>query len=115
MDDFKQVIVVRSDLKMDKGKMSAQCCHASVESTLKSGKENICVWKDSHMKKVILKVKGLPELLKYKKLAEQAGLKTALITDAGRTVFNKPTITCLAIGPDEEKKIDAVTGDLQML
>ena len=32
MKEYKQVIVVRSDLKLDKGKLAAQCCHASILS-----------------------------------------------------------------------------------
>jgi len=36
---MKQVILVRTDLKMPKGKISVQCSHASVESVLKSSKD----------------------------------------------------------------------------
>ncbi len=42
-------------------------------------------------------------------------MATALIEDAGLTVFKKPTITCLAIGPDKEEKIDEITGKLKIL
>ncbi|MBI5391135.1 peptidyl-tRNA hydrolase, partial [Candidatus Woesearchaeota archaeon] len=42
-------------------------------------------------------------------------LKTALITDAGHTVVEPGTTTCLGIGPDDEKKIDLVTGILKMM
>ena len=48
-------------------------------------------------------------------MAEDIGIKTALITDAGHTVVEPGTITCLGIGPDEEGKIDAVTGELPLL
>ncbi|MBI5797585.1 peptidyl-tRNA hydrolase [Candidatus Woesearchaeota archaeon] len=112
---MKQVILVRMDLKMEKGKLSVQVAHAAVEATLASTKEAVKEWRKEGMKKVSLKVTDLREMMKYKKMAEEAGLVTALITDAGKTVFNKPTVTCLAIGPDSEKKIDSITGDLKML
>lgn len=112
---LKQVILVRADLKLPQGKMASQVSHASVESTLKSNKKLVKNWRDEGMKKVVLKVADKVELLKYKKEAEEAGLTTADITDAGHTVVEPGTMTCIAIGPDGEEKIDKVTGKLKML
>ena len=112
---YKQVILVRQDLKLDKGKMAAQVAHASVEAVLRSDKDIIKNWCDKGMKKVVLKVKSKEDLFKYKEIAKNNNLKTALITDAGRTAIEPGTKTCLAIGPDEEKKIDEVTGSLKMM
>ena len=112
---YKQVILVREDLKLDKGKMAAQVAHASVEAVLRSDKDIIKNWRAKGMKKVVLKVKNKEELFKYKEIAKNNNLKTALITDAGRTAIEPGTKTCLAIGPDEEKKIDEVTGSLKMM
>ncbi|MEK6907151.1 MAG: aminoacyl-tRNA hydrolase, partial [Nanoarchaeota archaeon] len=66
-------------------------------------------------KKVILKVKDEKELLNFKKLADKYKLVNALIKDAGRTEIPSGTITCLAIGPDEDEKIDKITGKLKIL
>ena len=112
---YKQVILVREDLKLPKGKLAAQCSHASVDSVIKSDKKLVEAWKKEGGKKVVLKVKDEKELLKYKQMAEDNGLKTALITDAGRTVLEPGTITCLGIGPDLEEKIDKVSGKLKMM
>ena len=112
---MKQVILVRQDLKMPKGKLVAQACHASVQATLKSNKGKVEEWEFNGMKKVALKVKDLSELKKYMGKAKAQKLKIALIKDAGKTVFNKPTITCLAIGPDTDEIIDSVTSDLKLL
>ncbi len=112
---YKQVILVRTDLKLPKGKLASQCSHASVEAMLKSHKDYISEWKKEGMKKVVLKVKDLDELIKYKQEAEDEGLVTGLITDAGKTVVEPGTVTCLGIGPDKEDKIDKVTGNLKML
>jgi len=110
---MKQVILVRQDLKMDKGKLSAQVAHASLEAALKSNK--LKQWKSKGTKKVILRVKDRIELLKYHKLAKQNKITNALIKDAGKTFFKRPTITCLAIGPDKEINIDKITKELKML
>lgn len=112
---MKQVILVRQDLKMSKGKMSAQCSHASVEAVLKSNKDKVEEWRSEGMKKVILKVKDEKELFEYKRLAEREKLTTALIKDAGLTEFKEPTITCLAIGPDSEEKINKITKNLKLV
>ena len=106
---------MRGDLKLPKGKLAAQCSHASVDATLKSDKKIVDLWKREGAKKVVLKVKDEKELFYYKELAEGIGLKTALITDAGHTVLEPGTITCLGIGPDFEDKIDKVSGKLRMM
>ncbi len=112
---YKQVILVRTDLKLSKGKMAAQCSHASVDAVLKSSKTKIDSWQKEGMKKSILKVKDKTELMEYKKKAGQLKLKTALIIDAGKTHLEPGTVTCLAIGPDKEKEIDKVTGKLKLI
>ena len=112
---MKQAILVRMDLKMDKGKLATQCCHASVETVLKSGNYMVNAWRAEGMKKIVLKVADKKELLELKKKAGSFNLVTDLITDAGLTFFKKPTVTCLAIGPDEDEKIDNVTKDLKLL
>jgi len=112
---YKQVIIVREDLKMSAGKIGAQCSHASVDAVMRSDKKKVAEWKKEGMKKIILKVKDEEELLKFKRLADEAGLVTALVRDAGETEVPKGTRTCLGIGPDEKNKIDKITGRLKIL
>jgi len=113
--DYKQVILVRTDLKLPKGKLASQVAHASVEAVLRSSKESVKAWRSEGMKKVVLEIADLQELYKYKQQAEDLGLITAVITDAGHTVVEPGTTTCLGIGPDAEEKIDKVTGKLKIL
>ncbi|MBS3127648.1 peptidyl-tRNA hydrolase Pth2 [Candidatus Woesearchaeota archaeon] len=113
--NYKQVILVRNDLKLSKGKMSAQVAHASVDAMLKSHKDDIKKWRDQGMAKIVLKVADEKELLSYKRRCEDAGLVSALIIDAGHTEIPPNTATCVGIGPDKEDKIDAVTGNLKMM
>lgn len=112
---MKLVVLVRMDLKMDKGKLAVQVGHACVDCVLNSNKNKVALWSDEGGKKVVLKVSGLAELKKFKKLAVKAGLVSCVIKDAGKTVFKKPTVTCLGIGPDKEGRIDEITKDLKIL
>ncbi len=112
---YKQAILVRQDLKMDKGKMAVQVAHASVDAALKSDKKKVQEWRDEGMKKIVMKVPDQKSLIKYMQMAKDIGLKTALITDSAKTFFKKPTTTALAIGPDLEEEIDKVTGSLKIL
>jgi PTH2 family peptidyl-tRNA hydrolase len=112
---YKQVILVRQDLKLPKGKMSVQVAHASLDAASKSDKELVENWKKQGAKKVALKVADEKELIKYLSMAEDAGLKVSLIKDAGHTVVEPGTITCLGIGPDLSEKVDKVTGNLKMV
>jgi len=112
---MKQVIIVRVDLKLPKGKMAAQVAHASTEAVLRSSKDKIRIWQMHGAKKIVLKAADEKELLDLQKKAKLHGLVTALITDAGLTVVEAGTITCLGIGPDKEELVDMVTGHLKMM
>lgn len=113
--ELKQVIIIRNDLKMPKGKLAAQAAHASVEAVINSDPKIVQQWTKTGMKKVVLKVETLDELKKYLVLAKNEGLKVGLINDAGRTFLAPGTTTALGIGPAESDKIDSVTGNLKML
>ena len=112
---YKQVILIREDLNLPKGKMAVQAAHASVEAVLKSDSDAVDKWKKEGMAKIVLKVKDEKELIKYFQQAKDSGLTASLITDAGRTVVAPGTKTAVAIGPDEGEKIDEVTGKLKIL
>ena len=112
---YKQVILVRQDLKLPKGKLAAQVAHASVEAAMASGKAAISHWRRGGQKKIVLKVASLEELETFQRLFREAGMVTALITDAGHTVVEPGTVTCLGVGPDEEKRIDTISGRLKMV
>ncbi len=111
---MKQVILVRHDLKLSKGKMAAQEGHACVEAVLRSDKATVKEWHSEGMKKIVLKVSDEKTLHQYAQLAKDSGLITAIITDAGHTHVAPGTVTCAAIGPADEKKIDRVVGELSL-
>ncbi|MFW6285790.1 MAG: peptidyl-tRNA hydrolase Pth2 [Nanoarchaeota archaeon] len=113
MNELKQVILIRKDLKLSKGKSAAQASHASVESVLKSDKNMISKWRMQGMKKIVLSVNDEKELFKYLQEAKDFNLITSLIKDAGRTEVKPGTPTCIAIGPDNEDKINVITEKLK--
>ena len=126
----KQVIVMRNDLNMRKGKMIAQGSHASmmflVESVLVAAQDpagsfhlDAGAWQwlaSGRMSKICVRVDSEPELLEVAAKAQAAGLPVHVITDAGLTEFGGvPTRTCAAIGPGAASRIDLITGHLKLL
>lgn len=133
MSEVKQVIVIRKDLKMRKGKMVAQGAHASLGSLLnffnkkeESGKIEYNVqfdkgsildsWLNGIFTKICVSVDSEEELDKIKEQCDALGIPCALITDCGLTEFHGvPTKTCLGIGPWYTEDIDKITGKLPLL
>jgi len=113
--EVKQVIVIRTDLEMGKGKMISQACHACLEAYKKASPKIKNLWKYFGYKKVILKVKSLEELMEIYEKVKKTKIPHALIIDAGKTQLEKGTITCLAIGPYYSEEIDKFTGNLKLL
>lgn len=120
----KQVIVVRKDLNMRKGKMVAQGAHASLGVVLEIQKlkrvgrvlSAYDAWIDGSFTKICVSVPSGEELLRIYNEALEADLPVKLITDAGHTEFHGvPTLTCLAIGPAWSDDIDKITGNLSLL
>ena len=128
-EDVKQVIVVRRDLKMRRGKEIAQGAHASgawlmeavADALRDDGTAQVAldpvasVWVTGSWRKVTLQVRSEEELLELHDAATALGLRSHLVRDSGRTEFaGVPTLTALAIGPDLAVEIDRVTGGLDL-
>lgn len=117
MASIKQVIVVRADLGMGKGKIAAQVGHACVmgaENVRRSHPEWFEKWW-SGQEKVVLKVNSEKELNEIKLAAIDLNLPWAEVTDAGHTQIAPGTFTCISIGPAPENLIDKITSDLKLL
>ncbi|XP_054718483.1 peptidyl-tRNA hydrolase 2, mitochondrial-like [Uloborus diversus] len=116
--DHKLVLVVQNGLKMGKGKVAAQCSHASVmayKSCAKSKPEVLKKWLQSGQRKVVVKVDDEEMLLRVAVEARNSGLITSLVCDAGRTQIPSGSKTVLGVGPGPESKIDKITGNLKLL
>ena len=121
MNGVKQVIVMRKDLKMRRGKEIAQGAHASMSFLAKKAllRESFTdaerAWLEGLFTKVCDRVESEEQLLNVARAAEQAGIRAEVVTDSGKTEFGGvPTRTCLALGPDLASKIDAITGTLEL-
>lgn len=114
---MKQVIILRKDLNMRKGKMVAQGAHASVIAAIEAqGSEEFDEWMNGGMTKICVGVDSEAELLDIYAQAQHARLTSALIQDAGHTEFGGvPTHTAVAIGPASVDQIDKLTGHLKLL
>lgn len=139
MYSSKQMIVMRRDLKMRKGKIAAQAGHACVTAVLMAlEKENrlnqirtdgsgvylvpsnmdataLSEWFDKGVAKICVYVDSEEELLEIDRKAKEAGIISALICDAGLTEFHgEPTYTCLALEPKSAEEVDKITNELPL-
>lgn len=112
--ELVQYIIVNTSLGMNKGKIAAQCAHASVAVLDKVDGETAAEWKLQGMKKIVLKVKTTEELLELFEKAKRK-LPCALITDAGHTQVEAGSKTCFACGPVEEKEGQKHFKELKLL
>jgi PTH2 family peptidyl-tRNA hydrolase len=128
----KQVIVMRRDLGMTRGKEIAQGAHASMAVLLNRSNRYIgfdgaaetriehwpelTEWLDSSFAKICVRVESEQELLDIIAKARAADLPVAEIRDRGFTMFHGvETLTCCAIGPVKSEVVDQITGHLKLL
>lgn len=125
----KQIIVIRKDLNMRKGKMVAQGAHASTSIVIEMEREWDAdygwsqhsqgkvyeQWSNDKFTKICVSVSSEEELLAVHEQAKKAGLLCSLIKDAGLTEFKEPTYTAVAIGPAMPEDVDPITGKLPLL
>lgn len=132
--DTKQVIVVRKDLNMRKGKLAAQVAHAAMTFLIDSDidravnkrgyfavtpSEEELAWltdPESAHAKVVVGIDSERELTDLCEKAEAEGMTVHKVIDAGRTEFNGvPTLTCAAFGPHRAERFQGVTDHLKLL
>lgn len=128
MGNVKQVIVVRTDLNMRKGKLASQVAHASMKFLVDNShserddvletclNEREVEWLNGSFTKIVVGVDSedaLNDLIMNAKLRD---VQVYSITDVGKTEFNVvPTLTCAAFGPDDEEALNPITGNLKLL
>ncbi len=116
-EELKMVLVVRSDLKMGKGKAAAQCSHAAV-AAYKAARAKCPAmlrrYERQGQAKVVVKAEGEEELLLAMATARSLGLVASVIADAGRTQIAAGSRTVVAVGPGPAETVDRVTGHFKL-
>ncbi|RHX96961.1 hypothetical protein DYB28_009041 [Aphanomyces astaci] len=117
-EPHKMVLVVRNDLKMGKGKVAAQCGHATLGAYKRAVKRTphaIECWETLGQAKVALKVESEEEMLELAGRAKELGLVHYIVVDAGRTQIAPDSKTVLAVGPASIGAIDKLTKHLKLM
>ncbi|KAM3513517.1 hypothetical protein MY11210_002804 [Beauveria gryllotalpidicola] len=123
-EECKLVLVVRTDLGMTKGKIAAQCSHATLacykaladspdpDST---ERKMLARWEKYGQAKIAVQVKSQDEMLQLCRKARGMGLTAEVVKDAGRTQIEAGSMTVLGVGPAPRSVVDEVTGHLKLL
>ncbi|KAL8920150.1 MAG: hypothetical protein Q9172_004632 [Xanthocarpia lactea] len=121
-EECKLVLVVRTDLGMGKGKIAAQCSHATLacyralSSNFPSSLNPVLKrWERMGQAKVVLQAKNEEEIETLQAQALSLGLCAQIIHDAGRTQIASGSATVLGVGPGPKSVVDQVTGGLKLL
>ncbi len=114
---LKQMIIMRKDLNMRKGKMIAQGAHASLGVVLENMEHpNVIEWLNGRFAKIAVSVDSLNELEDIINKCEISEIPYKVIEDAGFTEFNNvPTVTCMALIPETKERLRDITGQLKLL
>ena len=115
---YKQVIAVRTDLGMSKGKLAAQVAHGAVTAAERARVTKQDIWRSwlrEGQKKIVVKVTSEEEILDLRRLAVNNDIPQAIIRDAGMTELPPGTMTVIGIGPSKSEEVDKITGELKLL
>ncbi|KAM0447676.1 hypothetical protein ACHAPV_008512 [Trichoderma viride] len=122
-EECKLVLVVRTDLGMTKGKIAAQCSHATLACYKALARADpssperklLARWERFGQAKIAVQVKSQAEMLELRGKARAMGLTAEVIQDAGRTQIEAGSMTVLGVGPAPKSLVDKVTGGLKLL
>jgi PTH2 family peptidyl-tRNA hydrolase len=113
--EVKQVIVIRKDLKMRRGKEIAQGGHAAcapLERYMgKKPPKELTQWLEQGRTKICLQGENEDQMRAVLLEAQNRMIPNYTIIDSGKTEFGgEPTFTALSLGPYYSDEIDKITG-----
>ncbi|KAK3343984.1 peptidyl-tRNA hydrolase PTH2-domain-containing protein [Lasiosphaeria hispida] len=125
-EECKLVLVVRTDLGMTKGKIAAQCGHATLacyKTLFRASQKDpqgaeaklLHHWERFGQAKIAVQIKGEDEMLELMGKAHSLAVTAEVIQDAGRTQIESGSRTVLGIGPAPKSVVDQITGHLKLL
>ncbi|KAJ3117498.1 hypothetical protein HDU96_006592 [Phlyctochytrium bullatum] len=115
--EWKLVLCIRTDLEMTKGKIAAQCCHATLaayQELSKQDPQGLRIWERHGQPKITLKCPSEDEMMELQGKALSLGIVAKVIRDAGRTQIAAGSKTVLAVGPAPKNRVDEVTSHLKL-
>ena len=132
MSEPKQIIIIRKDLGMRKGKIAAQAAHASMAAIIPRVPQNASFpedgtfivgldkaaqeWLKGSFVKIVVGTDSEEELRNIYNKAKSLHINCSLIVDEGRTEFGGvATCTAVAVGPAFPEILDSLTGHLKLL
>ena len=98
---YKMLLCVNTSIGMGKGKIAAQCGHATLGAyklSEKYNKSGLKWWENTGCAKIAVKLSE-DEMDEIEKAAKAQGLISYVVRDAGRTQIAAGSRTVLAIGP----------------
>ena len=113
--NYKQVIIIRKDLKMGCGKMCGQTAHGSILSMIISNQDTVNKWINEGMRKIVLKTNSLEELQDLSKLLAKNNIKSTFVHDFGLTQVESGTATTLAVEVVDECLINEYISEFKLL
>jgi len=128
VNDPKQVILIRRDLKLKRAAMVAMAakisCEFLVDNNVSERGDTLKVnltpqesdWMQGKSMRIILGVSSEEALKNILFKAEMAGLSSYSMTNSpkNKNDFDEE-ILCAAIGPDDPERIDEITGNLKLI
>lgn len=117
-NELRLYAVVRADLEIPTGKLVAQTGHAYLGVLLQCLEDNPGL-ADEYLRtkrqtKICVTAKNLKALERVMRECEEAGIVVHLVEDAGLTVFPKPTVTALGLGPVSRNQLPPFVRRLQL-
>ncbi|KAJ8973934.1 hypothetical protein NQ317_001140 [Molorchus minor] len=116
-DEYRLILGVRNDIKMQKGKVGAQCGHGAVAAYAKALKERpktLKNWLRYGGTKITVRIDSEAEMLEIDRRAKENNVLSSIIRDAGQTQVAPGTRTVIAIGPAPKSILDTITGHLKL-
>lgn len=103
-DELRIYIIVRKDVGhwISKAKFGVECGHATLmlfTECLKLDPDRAWAYANAAQPKIVLQCRDTEDLLKHYEASVKAKFFCEKVTDAGRTEFERPTFTAIAVGP----------------
>ncbi len=116
-EKLRMAVVFRTDIDIPRGKAEVQAGHAFLMSFMNVANRDQAscdAYLSSGQMKISFDCDGVDEINRIAEIAKRREVPHYIVIDAGHTVFEGPTVTCIGIGPTTKTHINAITRGLSM-